>query len=449
MAELMGPVSDFEQQQLDLMQRKKRAIEGQKFNAPQGQMVSGHYVAPHWTQILAEGLRGYSDIQGEKQATEQLKDLQGKRQTAIADALRNFGEKSQGAPAFEAAGPMQPSGAPLADPLGLEGGKAAPSGGYTVPARAPDLRGAYADLMAAPDAALRNAGMQGIIQMPQLEAARLAKEEERQFRRDESALARQARMDALAQQHQDRMAALEAQNATRQQMAQEQRQFQMQMAQMNLANRPEKNLTVMGPNGEAITMPQSQAQGMQLYNPQAATQLQKSKTKAEAKDQLSGVVQQLSNSYNALEEGGGITSTAQGGMANLGARLGSTALGQAVGGALGTQNQRQRQEIEQTRPLLLNLIKEATGMSAQQMNSNAEMQLYLKAATDPTLTVEANRSALANLDKMFGLGLAKPPADAAKPPAGGANSQDAAALQWARSNPSDPRSRAILQRLGQ
>jgi hypothetical protein len=245
------------------------------------------------------------------------------------------------------------------------------------------------------------------------------------------------------------MAALEAQNATRQQMAQEQRQFQMQMAQMNLANRPEKNVTVMGPNGEAITMPQSQAQGMQLYNPQAATQLQKSKTKAEAKDQLSGVVQQLSNSYNALEEGGGITSTAQGGLANLGARLGSTALGQAVGGALGTQNQRQRQEIEQTRPLLLNLIKEATGMSAQQMNSNAEMQLYLKAATDPTLTVEANRSALANLDKMFGLGLAKPPADAAKPPAGVANPQDAAALQWARSNPSDPRSRAILQRLGQ
>jgi hypothetical protein len=56
-------------------------------------------------------------------------------------------------------------------------------------------------------------------------------------------------------------------------------------------------------------------------------------------------------------------------------------------------------------------------MTASQMNSNAEMQLYLKAATDPTLTVEANRSALANLDRMFGLGLAKPPADAAKSPA--------------------------------
>lgn len=418
MAELMGPTSDFEQQQLDLMQRKGRYAQQQAMNMPSsGQMVGNRFVATNPLNYLAEMLRGYGAKRGEEQATEQLKDLQGKRQTAVAEALRNFGEKSQGAPAFEAAGPMQPSGAPLADPLGLDGGKAAPSGGYTVPERKPDLRGAYADLMAAPDAALRNAGMQGIIQMPQLEAAKLAKEEERQFRRDEAAATRQARMDELKMRAEDQRTSqqerLQAQREMRQMMIENQRQMQ----QLTLASRPEKNVTVMGPDGTAITMPQSQAQGMQLYNPQAAAQLQKSKTKAEAKDQLSGVVQQLNNSYNALEEGGGITSTAQGGLTNLGARLGSTALGQAVGGALGTQNQRQRQEIEQTRPLLLNLIKEATGMSAQQMNSNAEMQLYLKAATDPTLTVEANRSALANLDKMFGLGLAKPPADAAKTPA--------------------------------
>jgi hypothetical protein len=92
-------------------------------------------------------------------------------------------------------------------------------------------------------------------------------------------------------------------------------------------------------------------------------------------------------------------------------------------------------------------------MSAQQMNSNAEMQLYLQAATDPKLSVEANRSALANLDRMFGLGIAKPPGTPqgapSAAPSGSANPQDAAALQWARSNPNDPRSRAILQRLGQ
>jgi hypothetical protein len=178
--------------------------------------------------------------------------------------------------------------------------------------------------------------------------------------------------------------------------------------------------------------------------------MQKEKTKGQAKEQLSGVVQQLNNSYNALEQGGGITSTNRGTLANIGASIGASGVGQALGGAVGTENQRQRQEIQQTRPLLLNLIKEATGMSAQQMNSNAEMQLYLQAATDPKLSVEANRSALANLDRMFGLGIAKPPGTPqGAAPSGGANPQDAAALQWARSNPNDPRSRAILQRLGQ
>ena len=134
---------------------------------------------------------------------------------------------------------------------------------------------------------------------------------------------------------------------------------------------------------------------------------EKATTKAEAKKQLSDVVGQLKSSYDTLLEGGGITSTATGGRENIGAKMGTSAVGQFVGSALGTKNQEQRQIIEQTRPLLLNLIKEATGMSASQMNSNAEMQMYLKAATDPKLSYEANVKALQNLDKTFGLGLLK------------------------------------------
>lgn len=245
MAELMGPVSDFEQQQLDLMQRKGRYAQQQAMNMPSsGQMVGNRFVATNPLNYLAEMLRGYGAKRGEEQATEQLKDLQGKRQTAIADALRNFGEKSQGAPAFEAAGPMQPSGAPLADPLGLDGGKAAPSGGYTVPERKPDLRGAYADLMAAPDAALRNAGMQGIIQMPQLEAARLAKEEERQFRRDEAAATRQARMDELKMRAEDQRASQQERLQAQREMRQMQMDFQRQNQQLIAANRPERQAQI-------------------------------------------------------------------------------------------------------------------------------------------------------------------------------------------------------------
>ncbi len=140
-----------------------------------------------------------------------------------------------------------------------------------------------------------------------------------------------------------------------------------------------------------------------LEQEQAKT-LEKITTKSEAKDQLTNTVGQLKKNYDTLLSEGGIVSTSSTGVQNLGARLSSSAAGKFIGGAVGTKTQEQRQSIEQTRPLLLNLIKTATGMSAQQMNSNAEMQLYLNAATNPDLSYEANMSALANLDKMFGLG---------------------------------------------
>jgi hypothetical protein len=126
--------------------------------------------------------------------------------------------------------------------------------------------------------------------------------------------------------------------------------------------------------------------------------------KSEAKTQLTDIVGSLKKNYETLKEQGGIVSTTESGFGNVGARLSSSGLGQAVGGAIGMKTQEERQKIEQTRPLLLNLIKNATGMSAQQMNSNAEMQLYLNAATNPQLSYEANLDALKNLDKLYGLG---------------------------------------------
>ena len=127
-------------------------------------------------------------------------------------------------------------------------------------------------------------------------------------------------------------------------------------------------------------------------------------TKAEAKTQLTDIVSNLKKNYETLKEQGGIVSGADTGISNIGARISSSGVGQFVGGAVGAKTQEERQKIEQTRPLLLNLIKNATGMSAQQMNSNAEMQLYLNAATNPQLSYEANLEALKNLDRLYGLG---------------------------------------------
>jgi len=134
---------------------------------------------------------------------------------------------------------------------------------------------------------------------------------------------------------------------------------------------------------------------------------QAAEDKASAKDQLSSTVQALKDSYDVLKKEGAITSESATPAENLQAKFATSQIGQWGASALGTKAATERQKIEQTRPLLLNLIKTATGMSAQQMNSNAEMNMYLRAATDPNLSYEANMAALKNLDKMFGLGMMK------------------------------------------
>lgn len=91
--------SDFEARQLDIMQRRKRAQEGQTYEVPAGQMVSGHYVPTSWTQHLAEGLKGYGNILEERKTNQELKDLRTDRQTAMANVLRDFNTAINGSPA--------------------------------------------------------------------------------------------------------------------------------------------------------------------------------------------------------------------------------------------------------------------------------------------------------------------------------------------------------------
>jgi hypothetical protein len=115
----------------------------------------------------------------------------------------------------------------------------------------------------------------------------------------------------------------------------------------------------------------------------------------------------LKSQYDILKESGGITSKNESAISNIPAYLASSGAGQTAGKMFGTANQSARNTIAQSRPLLLQAIAKATGMSSKQMDSNTELQMYLKAATDPKLSYEANVTALRNLDKTFGLGLLK------------------------------------------
>lgn len=131
---------------------------------------------------------------------------------------------------------------------------------------------------------------------------------------------------------------------------------------------------------------------------------QKNSVQELGRENVSTTIANLRDSYNQLNEGGGITNPNAGTIGNVTAGIASSGLGQATGRMFGTQNQSKRNEILMTRPSLLQHIMKATGMSAKQMDSNAELKLWLSTATDPTLDIAANMKALDNIERTYGVG---------------------------------------------
>ena len=183
------------------------------------------------------------------------------------------------------------------------------------------------------------------------------------------------------------------------------------------------------PNGDLQAIPGGPAD--------AKTQALDAQKAAGATD-VDSAIAALRDAYTRLEKGGGITSTNKDPISNLASSISSSTVGQMTGRALGTNNQSARNDIAMTRPALLAALMKATGMSAKQMDSNAELKLWMTTATDPTLDVESNRRALDNIERKY----LTNKSDVRT------TSQDSAAESWARANPNDPRSAQILKHLG-
>jgi hypothetical protein len=102
-----------------------------------------------------------------------------------------------------------------------------------------------------------------------------------------------------------------------------------------------------------------------------------------------------------LAKMGGITSTSKGPLANLVTSLQTGTVGQMGGRAFGTKEQAKRDELKSVRLQLLNAVKEATGMSAQQLNSNVELKTYLDSLGSEGMSKEANLAILENLSRRY------------------------------------------------
>jgi hypothetical protein len=119
-----------------------------------------------------------------------------------------------------------------------------------------------------------------------------------------------------------------------------------------------------------------------------------------------------------LAKMGGITSTSKGPLANLVTSLQTGTVGQMGGRVFGTKEQAKRDELKSIRLQLLNAVKEATGMSAQQLNSNVELKTYLDSLGSEGMTKEANLAILDNLSRRYLKGEAAKPAKNKSDPLG-------------------------------
>lgn len=140
-------------------------------------------------------------------------------------------------------------------------------------------------------------------------------------------------------------------------------------------------------------------------------------TKAQAKGQtnVERTIGKMASLYGELDKMDEIPSEKRGALANIGAYAKGTAAGQEIEKARATPAQSRRNELKSLTRALLNDIKSATGMSAQEINSNFELKNMLETLSDPTQSIESVRAILADISARYGSGKIAAPAAAPAP----------------------------------
>lgn len=116
---------------------------------------------------------------------------------------------------------------------------------------------------------------------------------------------------------------------------------------------------------------------------------------------LADEISNLRNSLSVLNRLKAIPSTGRGVVSNLSSSTQASGVGQFLGKVSGTEAQTERDLISSSKLRLVNAIKQATGMSAQQLNSNVELQTMLKSLSDPSQAIETNTRNLDNLETAY------------------------------------------------
>ena len=128
-----------------------------------------------------------------------------------------------------------------------------------------------------------------------------------------------------------------------------------------------------------------------------------------------GNLNELRTIYGELNKMGAMVSPTQAADKNVIARIRASGIGQVLEGAVGTEAQTRRDRIASIRPQLMQSLAKATGMTGKQLDSNADVKLFMQTVTNPAASYEANLAAIAGLERFLKANVKKPAAAPAKP----------------------------------
>lgn len=123
-----------------------------------------------------------------------------------------------------------------------------------------------------------------------------------------------------------------------------------------------------------------------------------------------GNLDELRRIYGDLRDMGAMVSPGQGTGRNVTARVRASGVGQILEGAVGTKAQTLRDRINSIRPQLMQSFAKATGMTGKQLDSNADVKLFMQTVTNPASSYEANVKAIDGLERFLKANAKKPTA---------------------------------------
>lgn len=408
-----------ENQNIERNRKYAELMRQQSEQSPQGSMVSGYYVAPSFTQGLAQMLKAYQGGKGVREADA--------RQKALAEAVRGRQTEEMGKFTKLLAGTPQEQ-------------LPADQFGPPQPAQAPDTKGAYAFAANAMTPALQQVGLRGLAEMPQLEAAQAERVESRQFRKEEAEAMRAQRMQELQMRIEDGRASQAERLAAQKEMREMQIQAQKEMRSLVAASRPERQAQIIqtdsGPmqlvNGQAV--PIMGPDGKPVRGTTAGAGGSKPLTEGQAKGSL--FLGQMRSATTELDKLPTVSPVST-------AMTGNTMTNWAAGKDAQKVAQLQNQWAEA-------YLRAKTGAAATEGEVKGNIRTFFPVVGDgPEVIKQKNqmrRQAEQDMIPTAGPGAATAGSPVVMPPT--ASPQDAQAMEWARSNPNDPRAKAILQRLG-